>query len=294
MCNTISELLSLQIPLASQKKSCLPFSSVYSLISKDPAWYLYACAKQMQTNLTRYWWQPQSANSNFHIPSMLAWVPNSTFTSWPDCGNCHVSSRALVWELHVDLCCMGGSSPCCQIMSIGCGMHVVVLWGVQFMQIYTGRCVWCKLCNVWYCFILCLTIHGRFISHWLIDTLSWRMTSPHSHTDNYWQWLIIVWKYQQFVYTTDNHNFMMCFFLCKTHNFVTGTSTVMQTRAQMGTTHIRICTVCPPVPVRGGTTPEVVPPGTRMFPTAETNVVPPRTRTGGQWSWWAELIVANR
>ncbi len=45
--------------------------------SKDPACYLYACANlnQMQTNLTRYWWQPQSADSNFHIPSMARFSP---------------------------------------------------------------------------------------------------------------------------------------------------------------------------------------------------------------------------
>ncbi len=53
---------------------------------------MHACANQMQTNLTRYWWQPQSADSNFHISSM-ARSPNSTFMpSHPDLTVAAVSS----------------------------------------------------------------------------------------------------------------------------------------------------------------------------------------------------------
>ncbi len=77
MSNTISELLSLQMPLASQQKSPVFFlCGVYSLKQiKDPACSLYACANQRQTNLTKYWWQPQSVYSNLHIPSMARFSP---------------------------------------------------------------------------------------------------------------------------------------------------------------------------------------------------------------------------
>ncbi len=59
--------MSIQMLLASQK--------VLSSFSKDPACYLYACANQMQKSLTRYWWQPQLADSNVHISSMARFSP---------------------------------------------------------------------------------------------------------------------------------------------------------------------------------------------------------------------------
>ncbi len=78
------------MPLASQKSPVFLLSGVYSLISRNgPSMLSYACVNQRQTNLTRYWWQPQSADSNFHIPSMAHFSP----TTWPDCGGCLSSPR---------------------------------------------------------------------------------------------------------------------------------------------------------------------------------------------------------
>ncbi len=92
MCNTISELLSLQMPVASQKKVLSSFYLVSIALSKDPACSLYACANQRQTNLTKYWWQPQSVYSNLHIPSMARFSPQQP-ASHPDLTGCrHVSS----------------------------------------------------------------------------------------------------------------------------------------------------------------------------------------------------------
>ncbi len=82
MCKTISELLSLQMPLGSQKKS--------------PACYLYACANLRQANLTRYCWQSQSADSNFHIPSVARFSPQLHLHILTRLWLSH--PRALVWE----------------------------------------------------------------------------------------------------------------------------------------------------------------------------------------------------
>ncbi len=76
MCNTISELLSLQMPLPFLKKVTSSFYLVSIALNKDPACSLYACANQRQTNLTKYWWQPQPVDSNLHIPSMARFSPH--------------------------------------------------------------------------------------------------------------------------------------------------------------------------------------------------------------------------